>query len=155
MTAPYAHIACCVDDTPAAEVALVEARRLRALGPGRLTLVHAGPVPLMMNRGDEGWVVDPRDLSVTERTWVEDLARSVPGAEPVYLTGHPPAAVCAWAEEAGPDLLVAASSKGALKRVILGSFAAYIATHAPCPVLLVRPPRVGEAAAAATGADRP
>lgn len=97
MSTPYAHIACCVDPTPAAQAALAEARRLRALGPGRLTIVHAGPTPLIMDRADEGWVVDPRDISVTERAWVEDLARRVPGAEPVYVTGYPPAAVCAWA----------------------------------------------------------
>jgi nucleotide-binding universal stress UspA family protein len=33
-----------------------------------------------------------------------------------------------------------------MARVLLGSFAAYIATHAPCPVLLLRP---GPAPAAA------
>jgi nucleotide-binding universal stress UspA family protein len=140
VTAPYAHIACCVDDTAAARVALAEARSLRALSPGRLSLVHAGPRPLMERRGEQGWEVDPRDRSVTERRWLEALAASVPGAEAVPLTGNAEV-VCEWAAEAGADLLVAASSKGVLQRVILGSFAAHIATHAPCPVLLVRPPR--------------
>jgi nucleotide-binding universal stress UspA family protein len=146
VAAPFAHIACCVDDTPASQVALAEARRLRALGPGRLTLVHAGPIPVMMERSGEGWVPDPRDLSSVERAWLDGLLRGIPEAEGVFLTGHAPAAVCAWADEAKPDVLVAASSKGTLERVILGSFAAYIATHAPCPVLLVRPvaaPRPG------------
>jgi nucleotide-binding universal stress UspA family protein len=141
VTALYAHIACCVDDTPAARAALAEARSLRALTPGRLSLVHAGPRPLMEQRGEEGWEVDPRDRSVTERVWIETLAASVPGAEAVYLTGNPPAVVCDWAAEEAVDLLVAASSKGVLERVILGSFAAHVATHAPCSVLLVRPPR--------------
>jgi nucleotide-binding universal stress UspA family protein len=143
VTAPYAHIACCVDDTAASQVALAEARRLRALGPGRLTLVHAGPIPLIMKREGEGWVPDPRDISVAERAWLDDLVGRTPGAEGVFLEGYAPAAVCAWADAAQPDVLLAASSKGTVARVVLGSFAAYIATHAPCPVLLLRPPPSG------------
>lgn len=139
MAGPYAHIACCVDDTPASQVALAEARRLRALGPGRLTLVHAGPIAVMVERSGDDWVTDPRDLSVAERAWFDRLLARVPEAEGVFLTGFAPAAVCAWAGEAKPDVLVAASSKGTLERVLLGSFAAYIATHAPCAVLLLRP----------------
>lgn len=139
MPAPYAHIACCVDDTAASEVALAEARRLRALGPGRLTLVHAGPIPVMVERKEEGWVPDPRDLGVVERVWFDELLARVPEAEGVFLTGYPPAVVCEWADRAKPDVLVAASSKGTVRRVLLGSFAAYIATHAPCAVLLLRP----------------
>src|SRR5688500_17580706 len=94
VTAPYAHIACCVDDTPASQVALAEARRLRALGPGRLTLVHAAPMPLMMKRENDDWVPDPRDISVVERAWFDDLVQRIPEAEGVFLEGYPPAAVC-------------------------------------------------------------
>lgn len=51
----------------------------------------------------------------------------------------PASAVCAWAREHQPDLLVAGAHRGHLKRVALGSFASYLAYHAPSAVLLVRP----------------
>jgi nucleotide-binding universal stress UspA family protein len=137
---PYAHIACCVDDSSASASALEEARRLRACGPGRLSLVHAAPRGLIYEADEEGrWIVAERDLQSVERRWLEDLARGVPEAEPVLLEGFPPEAVCGWAREAGVDLLVTATHRGLAERVLFGSFSAHLARHAPCPVLLVRP----------------
>ena len=47
MASPYPHIACCLDQSEASGRALAEARRLRAFGAGRLSLVHVleGPLP--------------------------------------------------------------------------------------------------------------
>ena len=36
--------------------------------------------------------------------------------------------------------LIAASHRGLVERVLLGSFAGYLVRHAPCAVLLTRPP---------------
>ncbi|HSJ73798.1 MAG TPA: universal stress protein, partial [Miltoncostaeaceae bacterium] len=51
----------------------------------------------------------------------------------------PPRAACKYAADAGIDLLVAAAHRGLVERAMLGGFAAYVAYHAPCPVLLVHP----------------
>ncbi|MCU0306897.1 MAG: universal stress protein [Thermoleophilia bacterium] len=137
--AHFPHIACCIDDSSAAAVAIAEARRLRDLEPGRLTLVHAARWPLGPSGGFGGWVPDRERLVSAARDWLAARAAEVPGAETALVCGHPPAAVCEWAEEARPDLLVVASHRGAVERALLGSFAAFVAHHAPCPVLLVRP----------------
>ena len=47
--------------------------------------------------------------------------------------------LCSWAAgAAGPDLLVVGSYRTTLARTLHGSFAGYLAYHAPCPVLVVR-----------------
>ncbi|HWH14588.1 MAG TPA: universal stress protein [Miltoncostaeaceae bacterium] len=147
MAAPYAHIACCVDDSEASDRAVEEARRLRELGAGRLSIVYAAPQPLVFAGMGGALVPDPRDLASASARWLEERAGRVPGAEPVLLEGYPPVAVCDWAREAGVDLLVAAAHRGRVERVLLGGFASYLAYHAPCAVLLVRP--------AAAAADDP
>ena len=45
MASPYPHIACCIDQSEASGRALAEARRLRAFGAGRLSLVHVLEAP--------------------------------------------------------------------------------------------------------------
>jgi nucleotide-binding universal stress UspA family protein len=80
-----------------------------------------------------------RSLEATAR-WLDEEASGAPGAETVLLgPGHAPSAVCDWALDAGVDLLVAGANRSLLERVLLGSFAGYLARHAPCPVLLARP----------------
>jgi nucleotide-binding universal stress UspA family protein len=82
----------------------------------------------------------PKDqVSAAASEWLTELAASVEGAERVLLSGHPGAAVCDWAARAEVDLLVAAAHRRLVQRLALGSFAAYIAYHAPCAVLVVRP----------------
>jgi nucleotide-binding universal stress UspA family protein len=56
----------------------------------------------------------------------------------------PPKAACHYLAEAGIDLLVAAAHRGLVDRAMLGGFAAYVAYHAPCSVLLVHPPVASE-----------
>lgn len=140
MTAPYAHIACCIEDSEASISALAEARRLRDLGPGRLSVVHVATAGVVFGGGPEAPLADVVDAHEGSRRWLEGVAAEVPGAEPVLLEGDPPGAVVEWARAEGPDLLVAASQRRLLERILLGSFATHLARHAPCSVLLVRPP---------------
>ena len=134
---PYAHIACCIDDSQASMQALAAARELRRLGTGRLSLVHVAPRPLLFTTGPHGEPVpDPADLWTTEGDWLRAQVR--PQEEPVLLEGVPPTAVCEWARTADVDLIVAAAHRSAMERALLGSFAAQLAHHAPCSVLLVR-----------------
>ncbi len=139
MSTPYAHIACCVDDSEGSDRAVEEAVRLRAAGPGRLSLVFVAPLPLVYAGVGTEFVPDPADIAAASERWLAARAAEVPDAEPVLLNGYPPAAVCDWAAGAGVDLLVAAAHRGRVERILLGSFASYLAYHAPCPVLLVRP----------------
>jgi nucleotide-binding universal stress UspA family protein len=136
--APYAHIACCIDDSPASMRALDEARRLRALGPGALSLVHVTPRALIHEPVGGGAPDAPRDIAHDDRDWLAATAAGVPGADAVPLEGLPPEEAVAWAREASPDLMVAAAHRGPVERAMLGSFAAHLAREAPCPALLTR-----------------
>lgn len=140
MTAPYAHIACCVEDSEASALALAEARRLRDVGPGRLSVVHVATAGAVFAGGPEAPLTDVVGAREASERWLTGLVAGIPGAEPVLLDGDPPGAVVEWARAAGPDLIVAASQRGFLERLLLGSFATHLARRSPCSVLLVRPP---------------
>jgi len=132
----YAHIACCIDDSSASELALTEARRLRAMGTGRLSVIHVGSEPPDYGLAGAGTV--RAEFLAEQQAWFESQVR--PDESAVLLTGAPAGrAVCEWAAIDGhPDLIVAAAYRGLWERVALGSFAADLARHAPCSVLLVR-----------------
>ena len=139
MTPPYAHIACCVDDSEGSRLAREEARRLHEATGGRLSLVHVATAGVMFAGSPEAPVADVVDSVEASRRWIHEQATQVEDAEPVLLEGDPPSAVVNWARDAGVDLLVAASSRGFLERLLLGSFAGHLTHHAHCSVLLVRP----------------
>jgi len=143
MDAPYRHIACCLDDSDAARRALGEARRLRALGPGRLTILHVVEFPVPYATGLGGWVPDPVDLTDVARRWLEDATAGIPDAEVVVLEGHPAGETCDWAAANAVDLLVCAGHRNLAARITLGSFAHYLVNHSPAPVLVMRPPAEG------------
>jgi nucleotide-binding universal stress UspA family protein len=138
MSSPYADIACCIDESDASGLALAEARRLRALGPGALNVLHA-PADLVAYPSIPltAWVRHPSELAADAERWLDEQVRT--GETPVLLSGYPAAAACEWARLAGCDLIVAAAHRSVAERVLLGGFATYLAYHAPCPVLLVRP----------------
>ena len=136
----YRHIAVCVDRSTAASDALAEARRLHeAASGGKLSVVHVAPWPLLYTDEGGAWAPDPEDIASAARSWLDETVAGVPGAEAVLLDGYPPAVVCDWAGEHDVDLLVAASHRGLVERVLLGSFAGYLVRNAPCAVLLTRP----------------
>jgi universal stress protein F len=136
----YRHIVVCIDRSDASMASLSEARALRAVvGPGRLSIVHVAPWPLLYTGEAGAWAPDPEDIASAAREWLDQAAAAVPEAESVMLDGYPPAAVCEWAQENDVDLIVAASHRGLVERVLLGSFAGYLVRNAPCSVLLTRP----------------
>ncbi len=141
MSAPYRHIACCLDDSEASRRALAEARRLRELGQGRLSLVHVVQYPLPYSVGF-GSQPTPNDLAVAaRRTGSTPLGEEVPEGETVLLAGLPaPRRSATWAENHAVDLLICAAHRNLPQRLALGSFAHYLVNHAPCPVLVLRPP---------------
>ena len=148
MTNNFAHIACCIDHSDASTRALEQAVRLQA-GGGRLSLLHVAPWPMVIAGHGAAWVPDPAVILAGAQEWLDGVVAAHPGTEGVLLEGYPPAAACDWAADAGVDLLVASSSRGLFDRVLLGSFAGYLARHAPCAVLLTRPEGAGQATAGA------
>lgn len=144
MDAPYRHIACCLDDSEASRHALDEARRLRALGPGRLTLLHVVEFPVPYATGLGGWVPNPVDLVAVAKEWLGEATKDVTEGEMVVLEGHPAGEVCDWAGANAVDLLVCAGHRNLAARITLGSFAHYLVNHSPCSVLVLRPPAAAE-----------
>lgn len=143
MPAPYRSIACCISADPASETVIAEAVALRDASPGELHLVTVvGPAHTSL-AGPFSYYSDPPGvLEDRAAEWLAERVQRTPGALPVVLDGYPPRSVCRWASAAGIDLIVAAAHRGFVERTLLGGFAAYVAYHAPCPVLLVRPPAV-------------
>jgi nucleotide-binding universal stress UspA family protein len=139
MAAPYLHIACCVDRSEASRAVVQEGVRLRALGPGRVTLVHVSEWGILFGAYPGVTATDPDVIRADSNHWLHELVAATPGAEGVFLDGYPPAVVCDWSAEHAVDLIIAASSRGVVDRVLLGSFAGYLARHAPCSIMLTRP----------------
>lgn len=142
LPAPYSHVACCVDGSDASGRAVAEVRRLREHAR-RVSVVHviappALPVALAASLGGAA-PIDMSTETAAAKAWLDQVAGQIRGAEAVLLDGHPAHTVCGWAEAVHCDLLVAASHSGLVERALLGSFSGYLAHHAPCPVLLVRP----------------
>jgi nucleotide-binding universal stress UspA family protein len=143
----FEHVACFIDESDAAGRALAHAQALRELAGGRLSVVHvvAPPAFLISMAGAVGGAPVP-DVALemeAARLWLTDRAEQIDGAEPVLLEGHPASVACDWAREAGCSVMVAASHRGVVERVFVGSFAGYLAHHAPCAVLLVPPDAPG------------
>jgi nucleotide-binding universal stress UspA family protein len=134
----WRHVACCLDIDGRAERVLAVARTVAAESGARLTLVHGAPRPVLESPTDGGWTASPDDPSRTAAAWLRELAGDA-GAEAAVVTGTTPSVVCEWAERERPDLLVVGASRGALQRATKGGFAAHLAYHAPCHVLVVRP----------------
>jgi nucleotide-binding universal stress UspA family protein len=139
MDAPYRHIACCIDRSAASKGVLVEAIRLRGVGPGRLSILHASDLGILFAAYPGVVAIDPEPIRGDSKRWLDEVVGGTPGSEAVLLDGYPAAAACEWAAREGVDLLVASSSRGLVERVLLGSFAGYLTHHAPCSVLLTRP----------------
>lgn len=142
MSSPYQHIAVCIDRSEPAQKALREAIALRdSLGAERLSVIHVAPWPMMYAGEAAGWAPNQKEIEDSAATWLDETLEGIPGATAVLLDGYPPVAVCDWAADNGVDLLMAASHRGLVERVLLGSFAGYLVHHAPCAVLLVRVPK--------------
>jgi nucleotide-binding universal stress UspA family protein len=121
VSAPCDHIACCIDEYDGSQAALQEARRLRVLGPGRLSLVHVMPSPIIYG---EALLLPPADeIANAAGDWLDGQRELAGASESVLLSGDPAHAVCDWARVEQPDLLVAGAHRGVFLRLALGSFA--------------------------------
>ena len=141
-TVLYRTIACCVEhESPGSDRALAEARRIASIGASHLTLLHIlEPIrvyPALPASGAQTWFPDVSEYRTQAEGWLESIALG--DESRVVVHGAPHQAACEWAQSMGVELLVVGSHRGLIERMLLGSFAGYLAHHAPCPVLLVRP----------------
>ncbi|MCC6236658.1 MAG: universal stress protein [Dehalococcoidia bacterium] len=69
-------------------------------------------------------------------------AQGVKNVRTAIIEGHAGTAIVDAATAEHADIVVMAThGRGGLGRAVLGSVADHVVRHAPCPVLLVRPPR--------------
>lgn len=142
----YHHVACCVEGSLAHNAVIDAGIRFLDAEQGTLTLVHAVTQPIAMMATP---APDISGLFESAEHWLNDCVRetqetlqkagSTAKVDGVLLEGHPGISVVGWAKRSDVDLVVAASHRGHFDRVLLGSFATYIAYHSPCDVHLVRP----------------
>ncbi len=146
MSVTYSHIACFIDDSEAAARALSHAGALREATGARLSVIHVLAPPaflVSLAAGLGGAPVHDAELEKdAAEMWLAEEARSV-GGEALLLEGHPASTATEWARDADVDILVVAAHRGLVERTLLGSFAGYVAHHAPCSVFLV-PPEQGD-----------
>lgn len=133
------HIACCVDGSEAAKLALDAAVGLRdQLSAERLDIIHVVPPAVYF-----GVYYPPESTTPPETPdWLVAMGEQTPDSRVVMIdsfSSFPPAAAIRWVEDEQVELIVAASHQGAFRRMTVGSFAGYLAYHATCPVLLIPP----------------
>jgi nucleotide-binding universal stress UspA family protein len=148
MDRPYERIAVCIDRDQMTQQVIAEGLRLSGGDASALQLVHVVPPPHTAVAGPFAYIAPVTEMWSEAEAWLEDRAQKHPGATAVLLDGSPARALCAWAATHRIDLIVAAAHRGRVERAMLGGFAAHIAYHAPCSVLLVHQPKDEDADAA-------
>lgn len=84
----------------------------------------------------------PADYSAQARTAleveIEEIARGVPNATGLIVSGHSARTILDWAEANGVDLIVVASHRPGMQDLLLGSTAGQVVRHAQCAVHVLR-----------------
>jgi universal stress protein F len=144
----YKHIVAALDGSARTELVLRQAERLARDHGAKLHLCRAINVPVGIPI--EAWALSGGEL--TERL-VTDAEReltaqlqslSPPLAGQVHVrVGRPAPVICDLAAQIPADLIVLGSHGFDTLDRLLGTTAAKVVNHAPCSVLVVRPPREG------------
>jgi nucleotide-binding universal stress UspA family protein len=136
------NILCGVDGSNTSIETAGLAARIAVASRAELRLQHVAPV----FEGDErGWTLDDDEPDPTEIESAAQAARAV-GARPIRerALGRPEYTILEAAGHERSDLVVVGSrGLSGVARVLLGSVSEYVATHAHCSVLVVRPRPVG------------
>lgn len=141
-----------VDGSQRSREALRWAHDYAVLRSWQLDAIHVWTYPSTYSVAGEFFVPQP-EIGDDARALLESVVVEELGAQALPLVhldapfGH---AGLVLAEAAiGADLVVVGDSgAGVLSRMVLGSTSAYLVHHAPCPVVVVRPHRGSDAAAA-------
>jgi nucleotide-binding universal stress UspA family protein len=146
-------VLCCLDGTNAKEIAAATGMLLstsRTLG--LLHVIDAAPrkeMELTRERFLRPWLPRAKEMVATEGATAQEILdeglQHLPGAEVFRREGRPEREIVNLAAEWRADLvLVCACTQYGPPVIIgprsLGHVARFVVDHAPCPVLLVRPP---------------
>jgi len=152
----FKQIVVAADGSPASIQGLEQATDLaRRLG-SKVTVVYVRHLPAaaVMDTG----IAEPsmlESLDELESEVKQGALRLLGGAgvpwELVVRAGSPGEEIVRFADENGADLVVVGSNRhNSLRSLLLGSTAAYLATHSKAPVLVARPREIASTARAAT-----
>ena len=132
-----------VDGSDVAQDALRWATAEARVHEAKLRIVHAWQFPYAGVSPYGGMAIDPADVEATARQVLEeavgsaDLTGLASPPETVLVAQSPSEALVEAAE--GADLLVVGSrGRGGFSGLLLGSVSQQAATHATCPVVIVR-----------------
>ena len=148
-----------VDGSPAAQAAVEWAAEEATRQQRPLHLVHGfgGPLsgpPVSLDSPDEG-LVRSRVRSDAEQVLGEAVARArsaSPGLEVTteLVAGGAAAALLGEARGGAKMVVLGSRGMGGFRGLLVGSVSAEVASHAPCPVVVVRPREEGAAEPSAT-----
>lgn len=133
-----------LDGSTFSELALPWARALALCNDGEIVLVRVDetyePPPGVFVSA----TVLPEVLSLGVGEYLQQhemrLRQAGIRASSAVLEGRIADAIVRHAREVGADVIVMCThGRTGLQRILLGSVAEYVAKHAPCPVMLVRP----------------
>ena len=137
-----------VDESPFSTAAVEFVKRTPWPEGSRFRVVSASP-PIFPAVGDAAMPDVIAQIIEQQDRYHEEMAeRATAGlrdagrtAEPVMIPGDPRSVLVEEARRWKADLVVVGShGRSGLKRVVLGSVAAHVASHAPCSVLIVKQP---------------
>jgi len=131
-------VQCAVDASESSVDTARLAAEIARLGEATLRLQHVIPI----FRGDNAeWTLDEGEPSPPEIELAVEVVRSL-GVEPIreIAMGRPEHALVEMLRRDAADLAILGHrGLSGVERVLLGSVSEYVATHAPCSVLVARP----------------
>jgi len=141
-----------VDDSPCSRAALETIKRIRWPVGTQVTVVSAVPVPTAVYADvyvPGGSAEAYSEIMEIERRRHEELVARIEqelrdhglATRAEVLPGDPREAIVDAAKRDGIDLVVVGShGRAGLAKLLMGSVASHVVTHAPCSVLVVREP---------------
>lgn len=138
----------CTEDSPCSEAALTYLEKMSwAPGTHFICLSVSPQPPVFYGEAYGAWVEIDQKVTEEGLKYHRELAEAavkrlaVPGrtAEARTVTGDPRVEILSVAEQEKPDLIVLGShGRSGLSKLVLGSVASHVVTHAHRPVLVVK-----------------
>ena len=145
----FKHILAATDLSPESLSSVSYAAHLARAQGSRLTVLHV-PHSVSLAYTDFAPPIDMSDIdqAIMESArqelsgWVKRHLRKVPGVKTVVRAGITHKTICDVADEVGASVIVVTThGRKGLGRLVLGSVTEAVLRDAPCPVLVVKPPK--------------